>query len=107
MRRISLALVSLAAALALSMPAWASAPARSSRATSFPAIAPDFACTDTMYQRAVSRGITLGISPDSPYTFLDPKTKQPAGIDWAINMALLHWAGIKTVRYQIMPFDSL
>ena len=30
-----------------------------------------------MYQQAAGKGITLGISPDSPYTYLNPKTKQP------------------------------
>jgi polar amino acid transport system substrate-binding protein len=106
MRRIAVAFVSILVTLALSMPAWASSPARRPQAN-FPAVAPNFACSDTMYQTAVSHGITLGLSPDTPYTYLDPKTKQPTGIDWEINTAVLHWAGIKTIRYQIMPFDSL
>lgn len=106
MRRIGLVFVSLLAALALAVPTLASSVQVTTRA-SFPAVAPAFACTDTMYQQAVSKGITLGISPDSPYTYIDPTTKQPAGIDWDINTAVLHWAGIKTIHYEIMPFDSL
>lgn len=106
MRKIVIAIVSLLVALTMNLPAWASSLAKAPQAA-FPAIAPDFACSDSMYQTAVAHGITLGISPDSPYTYLDPKTKQPAGIDWDINTAVLHWAGIKTIHYQIMPFESL
>jgi len=106
MRKIGLVLVSLLAALGLTLPTLANS-VRVTPHAGFPAVAPSFACSDTMYQQAVSKGITLGISADSPYTYLDPKTKQPAGIDWDINTAVLHWAGIKTIRYQIMPFDSL
>lgn len=106
MRKVAVALLSLLMTLALSLPASASSPARRPGAN-FPAVAPNFACTDTVYQNAVSHGITLGLSPDTPYTYLDPKTKQPTGIDWDINTAVLHWAGINTIRYQIMPFDSL
>lgn len=105
MRRLGL-LISLLAALALTIPTFASSFRATSRAT-FPAVAPNFACSDNMYQQAASKGITLGISPDSPYTYLDPKTKQPTGIDWQINTAALHWAGINVIHYQIMPFDSL
>lgn len=106
MRRICAVLISILAALALSLPTLASAPQTKPQAN-FPAIAPNFACTDSVYKQAAASGITLGISPDSPYTYIDPKTKQPAGIDWEINTAVLHWAGIKTIHYAIMPFDSL
>ncbi len=106
MRRWILPFISLLAALALTIPTFASSFHTTSRAA-FPAVAPNFACSDTMYQQAAGKGITLGISPDSPYTYLNPRTKQPTGIDWDINTAALHWAGIKTIRYAIMPFDSL
>jgi ABC-type amino acid transport substrate-binding protein len=106
MRKWILPFISLLAALALTIPTFASSFHTASRAA-FPAVAPNFACSDTMYQQAAGKGITLGISPDSPYTYLNPKTKQPTGIDWDINTAALHWAGIKTIRYAIMPFDSL
>jgi len=102
LRRLASVTLGLSAALAISLPTMASAPR-----ASFTAVAPNFACTDTMYQQAASKGITIGISPDSPYTYLDPKTKQPTGIDWEINTAALHWMGITKISYQIMPFDSL
>ncbi len=103
MRRFGALLLSLLAALALSVPAFASAPSSSS----FPNVAPSFACSDSMYKQAASKGITLGISPDSPYTYLDPKTQKPVGIDWDIHMAVLKYIGINTVHFQIMPFESL
>ncbi len=102
MRRISI--VPLGLFLVFSM----AVPAHATRANSqFPSIAPNFACTDNSYQQAAKNGITLGISPDNPTTYLDPKSKQPTGIDWDINVAALQWAGIKTIHYQIMPFPSL
>jgi polar amino acid transport system substrate-binding protein len=67
---------------------------------------PDFACTDTSYADAVENGITLGISPDFPYTYLD-ESDQPAGIDVAINNAVLDLIGITDVSYEIMPWGSL
>jgi polar amino acid transport system substrate-binding protein len=68
--------------------------------------APDFACTDTSYADAVKNGITLGITPDFPYTYLSDANK-PAGIDVTINNAVLAWIGITNVTYKIMPWDSL
>jgi ABC-type amino acid transport substrate-binding protein len=68
--------------------------------------APDFACTDTSYADAVANGITLGITPDFPYTYLSD-SNEPAGIDVTINNAVLAWIGITNVTYQIMPWDSL
>ena len=67
---------------------------------------PDFACTDTSYADAVANGITLGISPDFPYTYLSD-SNEPEGIDVAINNAVLAWIGITNVKYEIMPWDSL
>ena len=40
---------------------------------------PDFACTDTAYADAVADGITLGITPDFPYTYLDESNEPAAG----------------------------
>ncbi len=68
--------------------------------------APDFACTDTSYADAVANGITLGITPDFPYTYLSD-SNEPAGIDVTINNAVLAWIGITNVTYEIMPWDSL
>ena len=67
---------------------------------------PDFACTDTSYADAVANGITLGITPDFPYTYLDEEN-EPQGIDVAINKAVLDWVGITDVTFQTMPWDSL
>jgi ABC-type amino acid transport substrate-binding protein len=67
---------------------------------------PDFACTDTSYADAVAGGITLGIAPDFPYTYLD-ESDEPAGIDVAINNAVLDLIGITDVTYEIMPWGSL
>ena len=80
--------------------------------TSAPAVSitqplvPNFACTDHSYADAVAHGITLGITPDYPYTYLTSSNK-PDGIDVAINSAVLQWIGVKNVKYQIMPFASL
>ena len=68
--------------------------------------APDFACTDTSYADAVENGITLGITPDFPYTYLS-ESNEPEGIDVTINNAVLAWIGITDVTYEIMPWDSL
>ena len=67
---------------------------------------PDFACTDTSYADAVANGITLGITPDFPYTYLSD-ANEPEGIDVTINNAVLAWIGITNVTYEIMPWDSL
>jgi ABC-type amino acid transport substrate-binding protein len=68
--------------------------------------APNFACTDTSYADAVENGITLGITPDFPYTYLS-ESNEPEGIDVTINNAVLAWIGITDVTYEIMPWDSL
>src|SRR5579875_553627 len=62
---------------------------------------PNFACSDSSYTTAVKNGITLGIAPDSPYTYLDPTTKKPTGIDWDINNAVLSYIGVKKVSYAL------
>ncbi|TXG83588.1 MAG: transporter substrate-binding domain-containing protein [Thermomicrobiales bacterium] len=67
---------------------------------------PDFACTDTSYADAVENGITLGVSPDYPYTYLTPDDEF-AGIDIDINNAVLDLIGIEDVTYEVMPWGSL
>ncbi|MEZ4506662.1 MAG: transporter substrate-binding domain-containing protein [Thermomicrobiales bacterium] len=67
---------------------------------------PNFACTDTSYADAVENGITLGVSPDYPYTYLTPDDEF-AGIDIDINNAVLDLIGIEDVTYEIMPWGSL
>src|SRR5215207_4761632 len=68
--------------------------------------APNFACTDSSYADAVANGITLGISPDFPYTYLS-ESNEPEGIDVSINNAVLEWIGITDVSYEMMPWESL
>lgn len=103
MRRIKASLLGALVAFSTIVPAYAGAP----RAPYPNPTAPTFACKDNSYQDIVSKGITLGISPDSPYTYLDPSTKKPAGIDWDVNSAVLKYIGVTKVNYAIMPFDSL
>ncbi len=67
---------------------------------------PDFACTDTSYADAVTNGITLGITPDFPYTYLS-SSNEPEGIDVSINKAVLEAIGITDVTFEMMPWDSL
>src|SRR5262249_22704446 len=50
---------------------------------------PDVAnCGDPSYDNAVKNGITLG-SNDNPPEFYQDANKEPAGIDWEINKAVL------------------
>lgn len=67
---------------------------------------PDFACTDTSYADAVADGITLGVSPDYPYTYVN-EDGEFEGIDIDINNAVLDLIGIEDVTYEIMPWGSL
>ncbi|HEX5327054.1 MAG TPA: ABC transporter substrate-binding protein [Acetobacteraceae bacterium] len=64
-------------------------------------------CGDHSLEQAQKQGITLGISPDPPYSSIDPQTKEAGGIDVDINRAVLGWLGITTVHYQVMPFGQL
>lgn len=69
---------------------------------------PDFDhCGDSSLLHAQQRGITLGISPSPPYSFLDPKSNKAGGIDVEINDAVLGWLHIKDVHYTVMPFGQL
>lgn len=71
--------------------------------------APPFvgACGDSSYEDAKAKGITLGISPSPPYSSIDPATSVASGIDVEIHQAVLDWMGIKTIKYEIMPFGQL
>src|SRR5438552_507431 len=64
-------------------------------------------CGDTSYQDAQKNGITLGISPSPPYSSIDPATNVASGIDVEIHQAVLDWMGVKTIKYEIMPFGQL
>jgi ABC-type amino acid transport substrate-binding protein len=64
-------------------------------------------CGDSSYQDAIKNGITLGISPSPPYSQIDPATNAASGLDVEIHQAVLDWAGIKTIKYESMPFGQL
>ncbi len=64
-------------------------------------------CTDGSLSKAISDGITLGISPSPPYSNLDPNTKKADGLDVEINEAALHWLGINNIKYEVAPFGQL
>ena len=71
--------------------------------------APPFvgACGDSSYEDAKSKGVTLGISPSPPYSSIDPATNIASGIDVEIHQAVLDWMGVKTIKYELMPFGQL
>jgi polar amino acid transport system substrate-binding protein len=64
-------------------------------------------CGDSSYKDAKANGITLGISPSPPYSSIDPATNVASGIDVEIHQAVLDWMGVKTIKYEIMPFGQL
>lgn len=53
---------------------------------------PDMACKDNSYANAVSKGIKLGVYDAAPYMYT--QNGQMTGIDYEINMAVLHYIGI-------------
>jgi ABC-type amino acid transport substrate-binding protein len=64
-------------------------------------------CGDSSYKDALADGLTLGISPSPPYSSVDPATNEASGIDVDIHKAVLDWMGIKTIKYDTMPFGQL
>lgn len=68
---------------------------------------PDVAnCGDPSYENAVKNGITLG-SNDNPPEFYQDTNKEPAGIDYEINKAVLDLLGIKKINIVWMPWESV
>ena len=68
---------------------------------------PDVAnCGDPSLDNAVKNGIKLGSNDNPPEMFLDTN-KQPAGIDWEINKAVLDLLGIKKIDVVWMPWESV
>ena len=63
-------------------------------------------CSDGSLTKAMTDGLTLGISPSPPYSSLDPNTKKADGLDVEINEAALHWIGVKTIKYEVAPLAS-
>jgi polar amino acid transport system substrate-binding protein len=56
---------------------------------------------DGSFKRVLREGITLGIGDDYPFTYLDPKTKQYAGIDVEIFKRVTQMLGIQKVTWEI------
>jgi len=68
---------------------------------------PDVAnCGDPSYENAVKNGINLG-SNDNPPELYQDANKQPTGIDWEINKAVLDLLGITKVNVVWMPWESV
>ncbi|HVM78470.1 MAG TPA: ABC transporter substrate-binding protein [Stellaceae bacterium] len=63
-------------------------------------------CGDPSYENAVKNGINLG-SNDNPPEFFQDANKEPAGIDWEINKAVLDLLGIKKINVVWMPWESV
>ena len=79
------------------------APALAQQAEYTPSVAN---CGDPSYENAVKNGINLG-SNDNPPEFYQDANKQPAGIDWEINKAVLDVLGIKKFEIVWMPWESV
>ena len=62
---------------------------------------------DGSYKRVLSKGITLGISNDPPYTFQDESTKEYDGIDVRIFREICKRLAITNVKWEIVQFDAL
>lgn len=63
-------------------------------------------CGDGSLAKAQKDGITLGFSQAPPEAWLDETTKQPSGVDWDINKAVLDWLGVKNIKIVWMPWES-
>jgi polar amino acid transport system substrate-binding protein len=64
-------------------------------------------CGDPSLSKAQTDGITVGYSVGPPGVIFDEATKQASGIDVDINNAVLAWLGIKNVKMEFLPFESL
>jgi polar amino acid transport system substrate-binding protein len=58
---------------------------------------------DGSYKRVVHDGIVLGISPDFPWTYQDPKTNQYDGVDVEIFREVTRRLGISKVTFDMLP----
>ena len=56
-------------------------------------------CGDPSYQKAVSDGITIGISPSPPFTSINPSTQKAEGLEVELNEAALAWMGVTKIHY--------
>lgn len=65
-----------------------------------------FSGADGSFDRAVKDGLTIGISPDYPWTYQN-KGESPAGIDVEIIKDAARRVGIANLKFEIMPIDSV
>jgi polar amino acid transport system substrate-binding protein len=93
-------LTAIAAGLSLTLAAW---PVLAQQVEYKPDVAN---CGDPSYENAVKNGITLGSNDNPPELYQDPN-KQPAGIDWDINKAVLDTLGITKINVVWMPWESV
>ena len=96
--------ITIAAGFALVLTAW---PALAQQPDFHAEMKPDVAnCGDPSYDNAVKNGISLGFNVNPPEAYQDA-SKQPTGIDWDINKAVLDLLGIKQINVVWMPWESV
>ena len=66
---------------------------------------PNFACQDSSYKKAVNSGVTLGIYQALPFFNIDGKNI--TGLDWDINVAALHYMGVKTIKTVTLQWPEM
>ncbi|HZZ22380.1 MAG TPA: hypothetical protein VFE60_07315, partial [Roseiarcus sp.] len=94
----------IAAGFALALAAW---PTLAQEPNFYVEMKPDVAnCGDPSYENAVKNGISVGFNVNPPETYQD-ENKQPAGIDWEINKAVLDLLGIKKINVVWVPWESI
>jgi polar amino acid transport system substrate-binding protein len=93
-------LTAITAGLTLTLAAW---PVLAQQAEYKPDVAN---CGDASYENAVKNGINLA-SNDNPPELYQDANKQPAGIDWDINKAVLDTLGISKINVVWMPWESV
>jgi polar amino acid transport system substrate-binding protein len=103
-RLLSMALVVIGCVAAFALAGFASV---DEYGTNGPILGVNFTGGDGSYKKAVREGITLGISPDFPWTYQDDKTRQYAGLDVSIFREVTRRLGIMKVSWAIMPFEGL
>ena len=90
----------IAAGFTLALAAW---PTLAQEPNFYVEMKPDVAnCGDPSYENAVKNGISVGFNVNPPETYQD-ENKQPAGIDWEINKAVLDLLGIKKINVVWVP----
>ncbi len=92
--------ITIAAGIALAL---AAGPALAQKAEYTPDLAN---CGDPSLANAIKNGINLGSNDNPPELFQDAN-KQPSGIDWEINKAVLDLLGVTKINVVWMPWESV